>query len=418
MSIDPNTVSNYIGTIFNYVSSDGNSSIVVDPTNTGSVGLVITHDITTEMPIVTNLTATGITSGGNTIAYATVYETADNCTALFLPLSPEMLHVQTEVMIDTSYNANAIILDSSNNFVTISDGTIMSKLTPSTFQGHDLDLSGNVVIDGTVTMHTAPAMSGASISANTIPAASLVNSSISDNQILSAGISQSSIQYGYTDLSSNQTIQGIKTFDSSPVMSGSSISANTIPAASLVNSSISDSQIVADGISQSSVSNGYIDLTSNQNVAGIKLFSNVVQCSSAPTLPDDLINLQYLLTYPPPSSVVFYFNQTLTPPTSIPAFPAGYKELGGIQDALPQSTLVTTIPQMSTDFFVNAFANTNYLLGIGSFIPNGLWDMNLFCNVNDNSAIPHVSVLWRLYGIDSSGIEHQLGGDSSISQLT
>jgi hypothetical protein len=58
-------------------------------------------------------------------------------------------------------------------------------------------------------------------------------------------------------------------------MSGSSISSNTIPSLSIVNKSISDAQITLSGIGQSSISSGYVDLSSGQTIAGIKTFNGV-----------------------------------------------------------------------------------------------------------------------------------------------
>jgi len=184
----------------------------------------------------------------------------------------------------------------------------------------DAALSANVplknalnVFSAVNTFSSAPVMSGASIAVNSIPAASIVNDSLGDAQISPAGIGQTSILSGYTDLVNAQTVAGIKsfssppvmsgasiaaasvpdaalsanvplkdalnifsavnTFSSAPVMSGASIAANSIPAASIVNDSLGDAQISAAGIGQSSLLNGYVDLSSNQTVAGNKVYT-------------------------------------------------------------------------------------------------------------------------------------------------
>jgi hypothetical protein len=60
---------------------------------------------------------------------------------------------------------------------------------------------------------------------------------------------------GFVDTSTNQTVGGIKTFSSAPVMSGASITSGSI--------------------GQTQLSNGYVDLSSNQSIAGNKTFSNI-----------------------------------------------------------------------------------------------------------------------------------------------
>jgi len=59
---------------------------------------------------------------------------------------------------------------------------------------------------------------------------------------------------GFVDLTTNQTIAGIKTFSSPPVMSGASITSNTIPSTSINNTS-------------------FVNLTTNQSAGGIKTFT-------------------------------------------------------------------------------------------------------------------------------------------------
>lgn len=97
-------------------------------------------------------------------------------------------------------------------------------------------------------------------------------------------INQSEVLSGYCDLNNAQSVLGIKTFVSAPVMSGASIGLSTVPAASIVNKSITDSQITLAGISQSSVLNGYLDLVSTQSVLGNKEFSGETRCISGLTV--------------------------------------------------------------------------------------------------------------------------------------
>lgn len=103
---------------------------------------------------------------------------------------------------------------------------------------------------------------------------------LGDVSLPAASIVQSFVSSGYTDLVNTQTVAGVKTFSSPPVASGASISANTIPAASLVNKSIADAQIALSGISQTSVASGYVDLVNAQSIAGAKTLSGLLSANA------------------------------------------------------------------------------------------------------------------------------------------
>jgi len=166
---------------------------------------------------------------------------------------------------------------------TLSGGvTVVGAVVLPSASVSDSALSSNVVllntpqtISAVKTFSAVPVLSGASITAGTIPASSIVASSLSSTQITPSGIVQASLANGYVDLSSAQTVAGIKTLSSPPVMSGASITAGTIPALSIVSNSISDTQILAGGIGQASVASGYVTATSasSQSIAGQKTFS-------------------------------------------------------------------------------------------------------------------------------------------------
>jgi len=85
-----------------------------------------------------------------------------------------------------------------------------------------------------------------------------------------SSVVQSMVANGYADLSSQQSIAGLKIFSTPPVLSGASISASSIPALSIVANSITNAQIVPSGISQSSILSGYVDCANPQNIAGAK----------------------------------------------------------------------------------------------------------------------------------------------------
>jgi hypothetical protein len=129
----------------------------------------------------------------------------------------------------------------------------------------------NNIFTGTNTFNIPIVSSGASLTANTIPALSIVNSSINQTQIATGFLLISTLA---------QNITGIKTFLSPIVSSGASLTANTIPALSLVNNSLTNSQ-VATGFQLVS--------TSAQTFSGIKTFSSAIVSSgeslTANTIP-------------------------------------------------------------------------------------------------------------------------------------
>jgi hypothetical protein len=129
------------------------------------------------------------------------------------------------------------------------------------------------------------------------------------DNIVADSIGQTQIDSGYLDLFTNQTIPfGIKTFTNPPVMSGASITATSIPNSALQTTvtlndtastfsatktftggitasgtqtitfgsnapTMSGANISANSIGQTQVNNGYLDLTTNQTItSGIKKF--------------------------------------------------------------------------------------------------------------------------------------------------
>ena len=102
-------------------------------------------------------------------------------------------------------------------------------------------------------------------------------------QLPDGTINQSEVLHGYVDLLNAQTVAGVKSFSSPPVMSGSTIEISTIPAASIVDKSITDSQLTLAGISQSSILNGYMDLATDQYIIGNKEFAGATRFLSGIT---------------------------------------------------------------------------------------------------------------------------------------
>ena len=175
-------------------------------------------------------------------------------------------------------------LVSSSAGLTVSSGAVS---LPSASLS-DSALSSNVPLKNALntfsavnTFSSAPVMSGASIASNSIPALSILNDSLGDAQISAGGVGQSSVASGYVDLVNAQTKAGVLTLSSAPVMSGASIASNSIPALSIVNDSLGDAQIAAGGVGQTSLLNGYVDLSSIQSVAGAKTFTSALTVNGA-----------------------------------------------------------------------------------------------------------------------------------------
>lgn len=151
--------------------------------------------------------------------------------------------------------------------------------------GIEVDIStlstGSLVVSGSSALNGGLSVVGAvSLPSASLPASTLTKS-ITDAQIVAAGVGQASVLNGYVDLVGAQSVAGVKTFASPPVMSGASISAASIPAASIVSDSISDTQISPAGIGQSSIASGYVDLASIQSVAGAKTFTAALAVTGA-----------------------------------------------------------------------------------------------------------------------------------------
>ena len=110
---------------------------------------------------------------------------------------------------NTNYRLTNISYDSGTNTTTITGNL---SIPSSTLSGY-VDLTTDQTIAGIKTFSSPPVMSGASISSATIPDSALVTS--------------------YVPASSASTIAGIKTFSSPPVMSGASITIGTIPSSAI-----------------------------------------------------------------------------------------------------------------------------------------------------------------------------------------
>ena len=196
-----------------------------------------------------------------------------------------------------AYDAINAIGSLNNNF------TVSQTFGAGIVDSGDLSVAGASTFTGVCTFSAIPKFNaGIEVSIAEVDTGTLVvagSSSLNGGltvlgalSLPASSIIQSEVSNGYVDLSSAQTIAGVKTFSSPIVSSGASLSASSVPAASIVNKSIGDAQITLAGIGQTSVASGYVDLASAQSVAGAKSFSGALSGSSGLTISSGATSLQ------------------------------------------------------------------------------------------------------------------------------
>jgi len=156
---------------------------------------------------------------------------------------------------------------------------------------------------------------------------------------------------------------------------------------------------------------GYNSITSSNGltVNGTTTFSSVPKTSILPSAPEDLVNLTYLQNNPPPSAVIFYFNNSQVPSPTINT----YKLLAVVENELPQSTVNTSISGIGTTQLIQGFANQLINLNGSSFIPSGVWDCNFWASTVNASDDGHISIYFSVFGISNLNVETQIGVNSS-----
>jgi hypothetical protein len=138
-----------------------------------------------------------------------------------------------------------------------------------------VDLFNSQIIDGVKTFSLSPVMSGASITANSISVSSINSVGLTDfvNALIPASTSN------FVDLSNAQSIGGTKTFLSAPVMSGASITVGSIPLSAI----------------SSNLQTNYYKKGSDQTISNVFTFStNPV--FNAGAIPTTAISTGYLLS--------------------------------------------------------------------------------------------------------------------------
>ena len=194
---------------------------------------------------------------------------------------------------DLLNNTAPAYIGSQNNNFTVSQS--MAGIVNSGSEScASLSVSGTSAFTGVCTFTASPVFSSgitipSEIDLGTLSVASL--SSLNGGLSVLGALSLPSASIADSALSANvplknalNTFSAVNTFSSPPVMSGASISIASIPGSSIVNNSINGGQIALGGIAQNNVSNGYIDLTSNQTVVGTKSFSSPLIVNNTTTV--------------------------------------------------------------------------------------------------------------------------------------
>ena len=159
--------------------------------------------------------------------------------------------------------------------------------TTQSFFGIQNDSYSNIVgaltVSGTSTLQdvNTQALTSSSVAVSgtlSVSAASVFNT-VAAQLISSVGL----VDCANLSVSGTSIFGGVSTFESPPVLSGASIIASSIPADSIIDKSIGDAQIALAGVGQSSVSNGYMDLSTDQYIIGNKEFAGATRFLSGIT---------------------------------------------------------------------------------------------------------------------------------------
>ena len=225
--------------------------------------------------------------------------------------------------------------------------------------------------------------------------------------------------YGYNSITASNglTVNGLTTFSNDLTVNGAT---TTLQEGNAVNFTITETGSIRDcqvynsfttTLSTPSTFNGTADFNDIATFNGLTTFPSICpQTPVIPTLPDDLVNLNYLQNNPPASAVIFYLNNNLTPTPAINT----YKLLGAVEDGLAQSSISTTISGIGTIQFIQGFANQLINLNAGSFIPSGIWDLNIFASADNSGSTTHINLYFAVFGRTSLGVETQIGTNSSL----
>jgi len=250
-----------------------------------------------------------------------------------------------------------------------------------------------------------------------------------------SSIVQSEVSGGYVDLASAQSVAGIKTFSSPPVMSGASVTSATMPAAALTKS-VSDAVIVAGGVGQASVASGYVDLLAAQTIAGIKTFSSTISGTISRATVADSITLSSdnsAGSYFVPFSKTVAGNDTLFIDDT--TSPLTYNPSTGTLNTLVatlQSVAVSAAATIGTTLSVGGLLSANGGLAVTgaltlpassvvqSAVSNGYVDL---VNPQTIAGLKNFSSFMQVAAISASGLltalgNFQVSGTSTVQLLT
>ena len=111
---------------------------------------------------------------------------------------------------------------------------------------------------------------------------------------------------------------------------------------------------------------------------------------------------------------MFYLNTSQTPSPSIDP---SYQLLSVYQTTDASSSYATIVPQGGTPVNLSRGNFANYIssFNVGSFIPNGFWDMSIFASVTGSLISTNLyTMYYNLYGRTSLGVETLIGTSSSV----
>ena len=190
---------------------------------------------------------------------------------------------------DTSLASTFLKSSSALDGSKLSNASVPDTALVSSF----MHLNGAETVAGIKTFSNPPVMSGVSITSGSIPDAALAStflkssSALDGSKITNASIPDTALSSSFVHGTGTETIGGIKTFSTAPVMSGASITSATIPDTALVSSFLKSSSALSGGnitnasVPDTALVSSFMHLTGAETVAGIKTFSSPPVMSGA-----------------------------------------------------------------------------------------------------------------------------------------
>lgn len=230
----------------------------------------------------TNVFQGTITANGNVYLYGPDIQIGDASTDVLNIYSTTTARADVSVLGNVMIYGNTDVGDTVSDLLTVNARSVINgnvRLNQDVSLCRNVVLGDNsanvVLVKGNTTFQTAPYMSGANITTQTVPQSSIVGGTsgfvdLSTNQIIGG------IKVFTNDMSmaGNVIVRGWATFDRPPVMSGASMELNSIPKLAIV-----------DG------ANGFMDLSTNQVANGWKTFQGDVSLCGSVLLGDSSLDV-------------------------------------------------------------------------------------------------------------------------------